>query len=74
LLATVGRIQNDEVIPALLAGLPTTFSMVVTVIESSEEELAQHSLVSTALMAGLGVPSPSEWFVDSGVTHHLCCE
>jgi hypothetical protein len=49
LLAVRVSVSDDEVVPALLAGLPTAYGMVVTVIESSEEELTVAAVVTKLL-------------------------
>ena len=43
------RVTDDESIPALLAGLPAAYEMVVTVIESSEDELTLEKVVTKLL-------------------------
>jgi hypothetical protein len=42
-------VSDDESIPALLAGLPTAYSMVVTVIESTEDEPTFEDVVTKLL-------------------------
>jgi hypothetical protein len=49
LLAVGVTVKDDETVPALLAGLPAAFDMVVTVIESSEEELTVAAVVTKLL-------------------------
>jgi hypothetical protein len=49
LLAVGGSVTDDEAVPALLAGLPATYGVVVTVIESSEEELPFQAVVTKLL-------------------------
>jgi hypothetical protein len=49
LLAVGLSVTDDEAVPALLAGLPAAYGMVVTVIESSEEELTFQAVVTKLL-------------------------
>jgi hypothetical protein len=49
LLAVGVSVTDDEAVPALLAGLPATYGMVVAVIESSEEELPFQAVVTKLL-------------------------
>ena len=49
LMAVGVRVTDDESIPALLAGLPAAYEMVVTVIESSEDELTLEEVVTKLL-------------------------
>jgi hypothetical protein len=49
LLAVGVSVADDEVVPALLAGLTAAYEMVVTVIESSEEELTVDTVVTKLL-------------------------
>jgi hypothetical protein len=49
LIAVGVSVTDDEIVPALLAGLPAHFGMVVTVIESSEEELTLEAVVTKLL-------------------------
>jgi hypothetical protein len=50
LLAVGVTLTDDEAVPELLAGLPATYGMVVTVIEGSEEELITLQAVVTKLL------------------------
>jgi hypothetical protein len=49
LMAVGVSVSDDESIPALLAGLPTAYSMVVTVIESTEGEPTLEDVVTKLL-------------------------
>lgn len=43
------RVSDDEFTPALLDGVPTAYSMVLTLIESSEDELTFDEVVAKLL-------------------------
>jgi hypothetical protein len=83
LMAAGVRVSDDEFTPALLDGLPTAYSMVVTSIESSEDELTLDELVTKLLNteacvareeeAEAHLVAPSSWQPRTETqTRHFC--